>query len=221
MTTWIRHHRYLFLVIGALVEGLMVFSFRLLLGDEAENAGPNAVFGSVMLLVVGFLVLHSQNMVREKAKEQGLVRCYFRRPDAIPGSLSNLWNTGYARLSGGQIQLQTGLESGLDPSVKVTTLPVLGAAGERHKPDRRGLQTRMIQPYGLQALVLETPEGALEVAAYPEILDQVDEIVLRRVHRADLKDLGFRKGGEDGGSGWTERPGRCPPQGGLSGPPAG
>jgi hypothetical protein len=183
MMTWIRNHRYLFLVIGVLVQGLMVFSFRLLLGDEADNAGPNAVFGSVMLLVVGFLVLRSQNVVRETAKEQGLVRCYFRRPDAIPGSLSNLWNTGYAGLSGGQIQLQSGLESKADPSVKVTTISVLGAAGERHKPDRQGIQKRMIQPYGLQALVLETPEGAVEVAAYPEILDQVDEIVLRRVRR--------------------------------------
>ncbi len=108
---------------------------------------------------------------------------YIRYPDSPAGSLTSIWNQGIATPSTGSIHFQPAVYDTLEPSGRATTIKVQELLPQRRK--LRGKDGRYIQVPGLEAMTLLTDEGKVDVAARPESLDKMSEVLGGRSAAAD------------------------------------
>jgi hypothetical protein len=121
---------------------------------------------------------HSQSSPRRtRLEESGQIKVYIRYPDSRSGSLSRLWNQGIATPSAGSIHFQPAVYDTLEPSGRATTINVQDLLPERRKVS--GKDRRYIQAHGIQAMTLLTDEGTVEIAAHPESLDRLSDVLRR------------------------------------------
>ena len=110
-----------------------------------------------------------------RLEEHAQIMVYIRYPDARPGSLSSIWNQGIATPSAGSIHFQPAVYDTLEPSGRATTIKVRHLLPERR--NLRGKDRKYIQIYGIQAVTLLTDDGKVELAARPESLHKLGEVV--------------------------------------------
>ncbi|UKA60022.1 hypothetical protein [Arthrobacter sp. FW306-2-2C-D06B] len=65
----------------------------------------------------------------------------------------------------------------LEPSGRATTIKVQDLLPGRRKVSRK--DRKYIQVYGIEAMTVLTDEGAVEIAAHPESLERVSEVLGR------------------------------------------
>ncbi len=118
---------------------------------------------------------------RRKAKvsleDNSQIMIYLRYPDSRPGSLPNIWNQGIATPNPRSIQFQPAVYDTLEPSGRATTIKIQELIPERRKLN--GKDRKYIPVYGLQAMTLMTDDGKVEIAANPDSLDKLSEVLGR------------------------------------------
>ncbi|MCB5275976.1 hypothetical protein BJG92_03531 [Arthrobacter sp. SO5] len=109
---------------------------------------------------------------------------YIRYPDSRPGSLSGIWNMGVATFNGTAVmKFQPAVYDTLEPSGRPTIFTALAAAStEPGKIDRKG--HRYITHQGFQFIRLTTDKGDIEVAARPESLRKILDVIRQAEERS-------------------------------------
>jgi hypothetical protein len=177
MKKWVRRHPYLALALGYVLVFVLAVAAWLVF-DARDPA--NVIFRTFMNTLVYWLfaLFHIRNVRRTKQRldEHGQFRAFIRYPDSLPGSLSGIWNQGIATPGEGSVLFQPAVYDNLEPSGRPTELKVQEVLPERRKVS--GKERKYLPAYGFQAVTLVTDGGKVELAASPEALDSLAEVVL-------------------------------------------
>lgn len=176
MKEWVRAHPYLALTLGYVL--FFVFTTAVWWGVGSRDLADALLTGFLWTLGYCFIaVFETRRRRKTKARleEHGQVMAYIRYPDSPAGSLSRIWNQGIATPSTGALHFQPAVYDTLEPSGRATTIKVQDLLPERRK--LRGKDSRYIQVLGIEAMTLLTDEGEVEIAALPESLDKLSEVL--------------------------------------------
>lgn len=124
-----------------------------------------------------FAVFQLRNVRKTKLRldEHGQFKAFIRYPDSRPGSLSGIWNQGVATPDTGSIRFQPAVYDSLEPSGQPTDLTVWRVLPNRRKIIRQ--ERKYLPAYGYLAVTLLTDGGKVELAATPDSLDKLTEVV--------------------------------------------
>lgn len=175
MKEWVRHHPYLALALGY----LLLFAFgaaAFFVGRrDLTDALIKAFVWTLMYWLFAVFQLRRRRKTRVRLEDHGQIMVYVRYPDSRPGSLSSIWDQGIATPVTGSIHFQPAVYDTLEPSGRATTIKIKDLLPERRKVT--GKDRKYIPVYGIQAMTLLTDEGEVEIAARPESLDKLSEVV--------------------------------------------
>ena len=97
---------------------------------------------------------------------------YVRYPNSLPGSLSGIWNMGVATYDGTAMKFQPAVYDTLEPSGRPTTFSAMAPVSKEARTlDRK--ERRYVTQREFQAIRLATDKGDIEVAAGPESLRKI------------------------------------------------
>lgn len=179
MKDWVRAHPYLTLAMGYVFFFVFTTALWWVFGPhDLENALITAAVWTLGYFL--FAVFQTRQRRKSKARldEQGQFLAYIRYPGFRPGSLSSIWNQGIAQASTGSLHFQPAGYDTLEPSGRPTTITVQSLLPDRRKVN--GKDRKYILVNGLQAMTLMTDNGKAEIAARPDALDTLGEVLGRR-----------------------------------------
>lgn len=174
MKKWVRQHPYLALAFGYVFAfvittgALLMFSSRGLV-----DALVSAFFNTLVYWLLAILQIRQLRKTKQRLDEQGQFRAFIRYPDALPGSLSRIWNQGVATPSNGTLRFQAAVYDSLEPSGRPTEFKVHEILPQRLKIS--GKDRKYLPVYGYEAVTLLTESGKVQLAASPESLDKLTE----------------------------------------------
>ena len=171
MRQWVRRHPRLALSLALVIEWIVLLAGHLLLGDPLLDS----LFGATFWTVASGIMLASEwrrtGRTQARLTENGQVHAYVRYPDALPGSLSGIWNMGIATPRAGWIDFQPAVYDTLEPSGRPEKIKVLDMLPGRRWISRS--ERKYIGGFGIQAMALVTESGIVEIAGRPESLDRL------------------------------------------------
>lgn len=129
------------------------------------------------MAVLWYIQARSERKTAAKLENQGGILVYIRYPESLPGSLSGIWNMGVVTFPpAAAIKFQPAVYDTLEPSGRPTTFSTLAAAStEPRKIDRK--ERKYLTHQGFQAMWLATDKGDIEVAARPESLRKIRDLI--------------------------------------------
>jgi hypothetical protein len=176
MKKWVRRHPYLALAFGYVLLFVLAAAASLVF-DASDPA--TVLFRTFMNTLVYWLfaLFQVRNLSKTKRRldEHGQFRAFIRYPDSRPGSLSGIWNQGIATPGAGSIRFQPAVYDNLEPSGRPTDVKVRELLSERRKVT--GKERKYLPAYGFHAVTLLTDGGRAELAASPESLERLAEVV--------------------------------------------
>jgi hypothetical protein len=176
MKEWARAHPNLALAAGYVVFFVFVTAvWWVFASHDLENALVTAFVWTLAYFLFAIFQTRRKRESTARLEEHRQFLAYIRYPDFRPGSLSSIWNQGIATPSTGSIHFQPAVYDTLEPSGRATTINV-----QELLPDRRkitGNDRKYLPAYGLQAMTLMTDNGKVEIAARPESLDKLCEVL--------------------------------------------
>ena len=176
MKEWVRTHPYLALILSYVL--VFVVMTGLWWGMTGRNLVDSAFTGAMWAAgygIVAFFETKRRRKTNARLEEHGQIMAYIRYPDARPGSLGSIWNQGIATPAAGSLHFQPAVYDTLEPSGRAATISVRDVLSQRRKLS--GRDRRYIQAAGIQALMLATDGGRVELAAAPESLDRLREVL--------------------------------------------
>jgi hypothetical protein len=176
MKEWVRQHPYLALVLGYAI--FFVFTTAVWFAIGPHDLGDALITAFIWTLAYWLLAvfeLRRRSKTKVRLEEHGQIMAYIRYPDSPNGSLSSIWNQGIAAPSSGLIHFQPAVYDTLEPSGRATTIKVQYLLPERRKVS--GKDRKYIQVYGIEAMTLLADTGKVEIAASPESLDKLSDVV--------------------------------------------
>jgi hypothetical protein len=177
MKKWVRRHPYLALAFGYAIFFALTTAVWLVV--DARNL-VDALLSAFMYTLVYWLFalfqLRNVRKTKQRLDEHGQFRAFIRYPDSLPGSLSGIWNQGIATPGAGSILFQPAVYDSLEPSGRATNFEVQEVLPERRKVSSK--ERKYLPAYGFRAVTLLTHVGKVELAASPESLDRLAEVVL-------------------------------------------
>lgn len=169
MRQWVQRNPKTAVALALLVEWIVVTFGSLAFGRPLLDALFDATFWTVISGITLVFELRRSRKVKARLEEKGQIRAFLRYPDALPGSLSGIWNMGIATPSGGLIDFQPAVYDTLEPSGRPTQIKVLEVFPERRPISSK--ERRYIGDIGsIQVMSLLTDQGRAEIAASPEAL---------------------------------------------------
>lgn len=145
---------------------------------------PNAIWwklwwaaftNSLVYLVLAAFQIRQVRKTKQRLDEHGQVKAFIRYTDSLQGSLSGVWHQGIATPGEGTVHFQPAVYDSLEPSGRPTELKVQEVLSGRRKIS--GKDRKYLPVYGFQAVTLLTDGGKVELAASPESLDRLAEVV--------------------------------------------
>ena len=101
---------------------------------------------------------------------------FLRYPNALPGSLSGVWQMGVATPAPGRIDCQPAVYEDLVPSGRSRALTGLGAT--QSPPRKTGRHdNKQAVPYNFTVITFESDGGPIEIAASPDTLQKIQDAV--------------------------------------------
>lgn len=174
MKKWVRRHPYMALAFGYVLTFVITSGAFLLFSTRGlVDALVSAFFNTLVYWLVAIFQVRNLRKTKERLDEQGQFRAYIRYPDALPGSLSRIWNQGIATPGNGTLRFQPAVYDSLEPSGRPTVFKVHEVLLERLKIS--GKDRKYLPAYGLQTVTLLTEAGNVQLAASPESLDKLAE----------------------------------------------
>jgi hypothetical protein len=179
MRKWKAAHRKIVALVVLLVAyaaGVVLFAS---LGHDLEETIFNAVMWVIYAAILWYVQARIERKTATKLAGQGGLLVYVRYPDARPGSLSGIWNMGVGMFTeAGGMKFQPAVYATLEPSGQPTTFTGLAAVStEPRKIERKDL--RYVTHQGCQAIRLSTDKGDIEVAAQPDSLRKILDVIRR------------------------------------------
>ncbi|MDF2496434.1 MAG: hypothetical protein K0Q86_66 [Arthrobacter koreensis] len=175
--TWIRQHPYLAVVLGYAIFLVVVTTVVSLTNGSLDVA--EILFQALMYSLVYWLPAFFQSRTVRRTKERldahGQSKAYLRYPDARPGSLSGTWNQGIATPAEGSLRFQPAVYDNLEPSGRATDFVVQEVLPERRKVRRN--ERKYLWDVGYEVVTLLTDKGRVQLAARPETLDSLVELL--------------------------------------------
>ena len=175
MKAWVRKHPYLTLSAGYVL--LFVFGTGIWFASSRDLTHALTTSFTYTLIYALFTVFQVRRRRKSKVRleDNGQIKIYLRYPDSRPGSLPNIWNQGIATPNPQSIKFQPAVYDTLEPAGRESTVKIQELLPGRRKLN--GKDRKYIPGYGLQAMTLITEEGKVEIAATPESLDKLSEIL--------------------------------------------
>jgi hypothetical protein len=177
MRKWIAAHRkFVALVVLAILWGAGIALF-VSWGHPLDETLINAAMWAVYTAVLWYFQAHRERKAAAKLDSQGGILVYVRYPDSLPGSLSGIWNMGVATFDGpARMKFQPAVYDTLEPSGRPTTFGAVAAVStEPRKIDRK--EQKYVTHQGFHAIRLTTDKGDIEVAARPESLRKILDVI--------------------------------------------
>ncbi|MCU1566307.1 MAG: hypothetical protein JWQ56_1244 [Pseudarthrobacter sp.] len=175
MKKWVRRHPYLALAFGYILTFVISTGVWLLFSARGlVDALVSAFFNTLVYWLLAIFQIRNLRKTEQRLDEQGQFRAYIRYPDALPGSLSGIWNQGIATPGNGTLRFQAAVYDSLEPSGRPTELKVHEILPERLKIS--GKDRKYLPVFGYEAVTLLTASGKVQLAASPEALDRLMEL---------------------------------------------
>jgi hypothetical protein len=129
------------------------------------------------MAVSWYVDIRRERKTAARLDSQGGTLVYVRYPDSRPGSLSGIWNMGVATFDeAAGMKFRPAVYDTLEPSGRPTTFCALAAAStEPRKIGRK--ERRYVTHSGFQAFRLTTEKGDIEVAARPDSLRKILDVI--------------------------------------------
>ena len=179
MKKWVRRHPYVALALGYVIFFVFASAVWFFVGSfDLVDSVITAFVWTLGYWLVGVFETRRRNETKARLDNHGQIMAYIRYPDSPAGSLSSIWNQGIATPSTGSIHFQPAVYDTLEPSGRATTINVQDLLPERRKVG--GKDRKYIPVHGIQAMTLLTNDGAMEIAAHPESLDKLCEVLGER-----------------------------------------
>lgn len=178
MKKWARRHPYLALTLGyVLIFVLATVVYLVFSSRDLVDALISAFMNTLIYWLLAIFQARTLRATKARLDERGQFRAYIRYPDSLPGSLSGIWNQGIATPGAEVIHFQPAMYDKLEPSGRSTVFQVQDLLPERRKPG--GKERKYLPAYGFQVMTFLTVDGGrIELAAGPESLDRLTEVVL-------------------------------------------
>ncbi|MGK3710072.1 hypothetical protein [Arthrobacter sp. IK3] len=175
--TWIRQHPYLAVVLGYAIFLVVVTTVVGLTNGSLDVAEIlfQALMYSLVYWLPAFFQARTVRRTKERLDAHGQSKAYLRYPDARPGSLSGTWNQGIATPAEGSLRFQPAVYDNLEPSGRATDFVVQEVLPERRKVRRN--ERKYLWDVGYEVVTLLTDKGRVQVAASPETLDSLVELL--------------------------------------------
>lgn len=156
--------------VGAALGSIILLA----LNGRQPDSLPIFFFTLVAMWTVVLVAVRVINRLRFKRwRRRGWTELWVRSPEPLPGGLANSWVRGLISVRAPLVDFVTD-ESRDGAWVKPATFLVSG----RIPPDRRQLDVRDFMAVnfglGLRVVSLQTTLGPIDVAGYPEALDQLE-----------------------------------------------
>lgn len=173
---WVRQHPYLALALGYVLFFVVTAAIFLVVDpDDPVDALFTAFFYTLVYWLLALFQIRNMRKTKQRLDEHGQFRVFIRYPDSLPGSLSGIWNQGIATPGAGSIRFQPAVYDNLEPSGRATDFTVQEVLPERRKVS--GKERKYLPAYGFHAMTLLTNGGKVELAASPESLDRLAEVL--------------------------------------------
>ena len=176
MRTWVRQHPYQALACGYAIFFVVTAAVWFVVDTrDLVDALLKAFVNTLVYWLFALFHIRNVRKTQKRLDEEGQVRAFIRYPDSFPGSLSSIWNQGVATPTAGSIRFQPAVYDNLEPSGRPTEFKVRKVFPERRKVT--GKDRKYMPAYGFRAITLLTDGSKVELAASPESLDKLVEIV--------------------------------------------
>jgi hypothetical protein len=176
MKKWVRRHPYLALALGYVFFFVFTTALWLVIGSRnLVDSLSSAFMNTLVYWLLALFQVRRLRATKARLDENGQFRAYIRYPDSLPDSLSGIWNQGIATPETGVIHFQPAVYDNLEPSGRPTDFKVHELLSERRKVT--GKERKYLPAYGFQAVTMLTDGGRVELAASPESLDRLAEVV--------------------------------------------
>lgn len=171
-----RQHPYLAVSLGYVVFLAVTTAVSLVYGspDIAEML-LQALMYSLIYWLGAFFQSRRFSRTKKRLDEHGQSKVYIRYPDSRPGSLSGMWNQGIAAPGEGSMRFQPAVYDSLEPSGRATDFVVQEVLPERRKVPRD--ERKYLWDFGFEVVTLLTDKGKVQLAASPETLDSLLELL--------------------------------------------
>ncbi|MDF9750915.1 hypothetical protein M2428_002374 [Arthrobacter sp. ES3-54] len=177
MRKWIAAHRKLVVLLGGAVVWVAGIALFVSWGHPLDKTLMNAALWAVFMAGSLTFQARRERKAATKLDAQGAILAYVRYPDSRPGSLSGIWNMGVATFDGPTtMKFQPAVYDTLEPSGRPTTFSALATrSSEPRRIDRK--EQKYVTHQGFQAIGLTADKGDIEVAARPESLRRILDVV--------------------------------------------
>jgi hypothetical protein len=176
---WIAVHRKIValgILAVAYAAGMALF---VTWGRPLDETLISAAIWFVFTVVAWYFDARRQRKTAARLADQGGLLIYIRYPDSLPGSLSGIWNMGVATFRGAApMTFQPAVYDTLEPSGRATTFTALAPVST--EPRKIGWKERWhFSRPGFQVIRLATDKGDIEVAAAPDSLRKILDVIRR------------------------------------------
>ena len=178
-----RIRRLVSLGLGSVITAAVASIFLMVLNGRQPDSLPLFFVTFLAMWVIWLLAILIVNRLRFKLwRRRGWTEVWVRSPEPLPGGLANSWVRGLISVRALLVDFVTD-ESREGAWIKPATFLVNG----RMSPDRTQLEVRDYVAVnfgpGLRVVSLQTTYGSIDVAGYPEALDQFEAELFGSVNR--------------------------------------
>ncbi|KNC20469.1 hypothetical protein AC792_00500 [Arthrobacter sp. RIT-PI-e] len=164
------------LAFGSVIFYVFATGLWLVVSDRSLiDALVSGFMYTLLYWLLAMFQLRNVRKTKRRLDEQGQFKAFLRYPDSRPGSLSGIWNQGVATPDAGLIRFQPAVYDSLEPSGRATDFKVQTVLPDRRKIARE--ERKYLPAYGYLAVTLLTDGGKVEIAASPDSLDKLIEVV--------------------------------------------
>ena len=154
---------------------MIILGAGLLAGGPADDALANAVFYALIFGGGLFFTAKRIRATADRLRRDGQTLVYLRYPNALPGSLSGIWEMGVVTTGPGRIDFQPAVYDELIPSGRSRALTALQVLSPPRKATHQ--ETKQGLPAGFQIITFESDRGVIEIAANVDTLRKIQEDV--------------------------------------------
>ena len=178
-----RIRRLVSLGLGSVITAAVASIFLIVLNGRQPDSLPLFFVTFLAMWVIWLLAILIVNRLRFKLWwRRGWTEVWVRSPEPLPGGLANSWVRGLISVRAPLVDFVTD-ESREGAWIKPATFLVNG----RMSPDRTQLEVRDYVAVnfgpGLRVVSIQTTYGLIDVAGYPEALDQFEAELFGSVNR--------------------------------------
>lgn len=178
MMGWVRKHPYVALSLGYVLMFAFGTGVWLVAQRDLMNALITAFIWSLLYWLFSFFQLRRRRKAKARLESHGQIMIHLRYPDSRRGSLDSIWNQGIATPGPQLLTFQPAVYDTLEPSGKAVTFKIA-----EHHPEHRKLtreDRKYVPGFGCQAMTLMTDDGKVEIAAPPDTLNTLIDVLARR-----------------------------------------